>query len=253
MSLLGVTVLRGQVRDLFHERLRQPEFPSTVPRSLPVLFFGDILTANAATIALNPSWKEYLNPDGEELRGSERRLETLTSLRASSRAALKDEHCYRAIRRMLDYFSINPYFGYFGRLNRAASGMELDYGEGTLVHLDLVQEATQPAWSGLRRKAPEEADELRTRDRSFLENQLSNLPMKTVLCNGMTVLKEVRSFIGGVVQPAFKLKRVTAYTGAGEIDGRPVTVVGWNYPLHWAGLTSDEKTELGRRLAKSLR
>ncbi len=246
-------MLEGQLKDLLYGRLRSSQSPSTVPRSLPVLFFGDILRARAATVGLNPSWIEYLNRDGSELRGSKRRLETLTSLGAASRAALTDEHCDRAIHRMLDYFSLNPYSDYFDRLNRVASGMGLGYLEGTLAHLDLVQEATPLAWSRLKKKAPEEAEELLGRDLGFLKDQLRLFPLKTVLCNGKTVLEEVKSIVRGTVRPAFELKRITAYAGAGEIGARPVTIVGWNRPLHTAtGLTSDEEVELGRRLRNSL-
>jgi len=246
-------VFEGRAKDLLYERFRWSGFQSTVLGSLPVPFFGDIKRARAATIGINPSWIEYLDRDGGELRGSERRLETLASLGVTSRADLTDTHCNRAIHRMLGYFSANPYSGYFDRLNRVASGMGLGYIEGTLVHLDLVQEATRPAWSRMRRKAPEESDELLRRDLGFLDGQLRVFPLKTVLCNGRTVLEEVKGILGGTLRQAFDLKRITAYAGEGEIDGRPIGVVGWNRPLHTAtGLTSDGEVELGRRLRNSL-
>jgi hypothetical protein len=38
-----------------YERLRRPPSPATVPGALPVLFFGDLLQAEVATVGLNPS------------------------------------------------------------------------------------------------------------------------------------------------------------------------------------------------------
>jgi hypothetical protein len=40
------------------ERLRWGPWESSVPGSLPVLFFGDIFQAKAATVGLNPSRRE---------------------------------------------------------------------------------------------------------------------------------------------------------------------------------------------------
>ena len=68
----------------FHERLRRDASVVPVPSSLPVLFFGDLLTARVATVGINPSWQEYLGPDKRELTGNRRRFETLTSLVAQS-------------------------------------------------------------------------------------------------------------------------------------------------------------------------
>jgi hypothetical protein len=78
--------------DFFLSRLRTAPVPSTVPGSLPVLYFGDLLAASIATVGLNPSRQEYLSPEGEELDGPARRFETLRSLGVSSRTSLSDEH-----------------------------------------------------------------------------------------------------------------------------------------------------------------
>jgi len=46
---------------IINERLRCTPSLSSVRHSLPVLFFGDLFTARIATVALNPSWQEYLS------------------------------------------------------------------------------------------------------------------------------------------------------------------------------------------------
>ena len=87
--------------------------------SLPVLFFGDVLTAKAASVGLNPSKQEYLDPSGQELTGDKRRFETLGSLGCHDRSSLDEERCERAIAAMRAYFQRGkPVYGWFRRLHR---------------------------------------------------------------------------------------------------------------------------------------
>jgi hypothetical protein len=57
-------------RARLYERLRRAPSASTVPGSLPVLFFGDLFSARVATVGLNPSNQEYTTRDGAMLTGS---------------------------------------------------------------------------------------------------------------------------------------------------------------------------------------
>jgi hypothetical protein len=58
----------GPREPTLRERLRLERSESSVPRSLPVLFFGDALAAHVATVGLNPSKFEYLDRRGESSR-----------------------------------------------------------------------------------------------------------------------------------------------------------------------------------------
>jgi hypothetical protein len=53
-----------------------PAAANIVARSSPVLSFGDPLTADVATLAINPSRKEFYSTAGELLAGAKRRLAT---------------------------------------------------------------------------------------------------------------------------------------------------------------------------------
>ncbi len=89
----------------FTDRLRAGTMPATVPGSLPVLFFGDLLAASIATIGINPSRQEYLTRSGLELEGLGRRFETLGSLAARDRSSLSVKQMQIAIERMRAYRS----------------------------------------------------------------------------------------------------------------------------------------------------
>ena len=50
----------------------------------PVPFFGHLESAQLATVGINPSNREFVGIDGNELAGQDRRLPTLDSLGLSS-------------------------------------------------------------------------------------------------------------------------------------------------------------------------
>jgi hypothetical protein len=86
-----------------YERLRRSPSASGVPGTLPVLFFGDLLGCEVATVGLNPSHREYLTEDGTLLAGAAQRFATIHSLRSEGRVSLSDEQCAVAIERMRGY------------------------------------------------------------------------------------------------------------------------------------------------------
>lgn len=232
-------------------RLRTPAVGATVPGSLPVLFFGDILTARVATVGLNPSDQEYLAADGAMLHGDRQRLATLASLGAGSRLHLTDAQCDSAIETMRKYHAPGkPVYGWFRPLTRVLAGLGAGYADGSAVHLDLVQEATRPTWSGLD---GEEKEVLRARDAEFLAWQIREFPIDIVLCTSRLVSDLVRDMWGVVPLAGGKLKRLTWWAGRARVDDRVVSFAGWNLPLSRpTGLGADGEVELGRLLASRL-
>jgi hypothetical protein len=241
-----------------YQRLRRPPCPHTVAGSLPVLFFGDLFTAQTATIGINPSDQEYLDPNGNELDGDARRFETLASLGATARSSLTDAQCNAAIGMMSNYFlRCQTIYRWFRPLERVLAGMRHSYTGGYVAHLDLVQEATQPTWSALAREHRSEAADLLAADTPFLHWQLATFPLRVVICNGMTVLRHVYGMLDQpvAVENAFQgqFARLRWYAAHGRIGGRPIAVVGWNIPLtRPTGLRAEDQEALGRLLAPHL-
>ena len=175
-----------------YQRLRRPPRAHSVAGSLPVLFFGDLFSAQITTVGINPSDQEYLDGQGSELDGAARRFETLSSLHASSRQTLTNAQCAQAIATMRSYFArSSTVYRWFRSLERVLVGMGYTYSKGQIAHLDLVQEATTPTWSALERLHRTEADNLLTDDLPFLQWQIAKFPLRAVICNGMTVFRSV--------------------------------------------------------------
>lgn len=238
-----------------HERLRRPASPSTVPGSLPVLFFGDLLMAKIATVSLNPSRLEYLNKRGEELDGPERRFETLGSLRAGDRSSLSAGQCNRAISTMRGYFDPGrPAYSWFAPLARVAQGMGRPYSAREAAHLDLVQEATVLPWSKLAAERPEEVQMLLDQDRPFLLWQLETFPLEVLVCNGKTTLGSMVGLTGADVIAEGTLTPRRKWTVAvATVGSRTMAVAGWNMPLAQApGMTREEQAALGTFLREEL-
>ncbi|HEX5548786.1 MAG TPA: hypothetical protein VFX24_15355, partial [Ktedonobacterales bacterium] len=219
-----------------YQRLRRPPGAHSVAGSLPILFFGDLYSAQIATVGINPSDQEYLDGKGNELDGAARRFETLSSLHASLRSSLTDAQGNAAIATMRSYFARSPtVYRWFRSLERVLEGMGYTYCKGQVAHLDLVQEATTPTWSALQRSHRSEADNLFADDLPFLQWQIATFPLRAVICNGMTVFRRVCGLLDQPVDiansPQGGMALVRWYATRGQIRGRTITVVGWNIPL----------------------
>lgn len=247
-------IVSPAIRERLYSRLRQRASASSVPQSLPVLFFGDLFTASVATVGLNPSDQEYTDRHGIELDGLARRFETLTSLGAVDRSSLTDEQCDRAIQTMRTYYRPGkPVYTWFRPLDRVTRAMGFKYEAGEVVHLDLAQEATCPTWSALSQTSPAEFDALRSADLPFLRWQLETFPLHTVICNGRTVFEEVCRLIGGQKIEESKLQRITWYVGRATLNNRRIGLAGWNLPLaRPTGLGVEGEHELGQILTSRL-
>src|SRR6266852_2989788 len=191
-------------------RLRKAASRSSVPASLPVLFFGDLPAARIVTVGLNPSKHEYLDQSGGQLQGSRRRFETLTSLGAASRETLSDHQVERALRTMRSYFHPGmPVHSWFSPLDRVLKPLGASYGTGSAAHLDLVQEATNPTWSQLSKEQPLEAEALLQADLPFLQWEIESFTLNVLICNGTTAFDNVVRLLNGRVVETGKLKRIT--------------------------------------------
>ena len=229
--------LSERARCHMYTRLRRPPSPSSLRGSVPVLFFGDIQSARVATVALNPG------PD-------QRFLQNLSSLSAPNRHELTTQQCDRAIASMREYFGLgHVLLTYFRGLDRVTKELGASYAQGGVVHLDIVQEATDPQWSD--RTFPEtDKQELLRVGRRFFRWQLQSFLIQLILCNGKTVSREVKNLLWDVKEwDHGKLNRVEWYCGTTKLrerEGwRELGLAGWNLPL-------DKPTGLGHRGEEAL-
>ena len=238
---------------ILHERLRLEPSRSSIGGSLPVLFFGDALSARVATIGLNPSKFEYLNPSGEILTGRAQRFTTLDSVGARSRRGLTAGQAHQAVEVMRAYYdSGKPVYGsYFRHLTNFLRGLGASYHDRTATHLDLVQESTDPVWNLLDTG---EREKLLERDLPFLAWELEHLPnLQAVVCAGATVSKHVHGAVDVEVRNTGARDRIRWWIGTARIGLRKISIGGWNYPLDRpTGLGTSGEVQLGELFAPEL-
>lgn len=241
------------------ERLRREPiehgyYRLVVPDSLPVLFFGDITTAQVATLGLNPSKFEYLDKQIRELDGSDRRLETLRSLGVTTRSRLTDAHCDAAIARMRAYFQPGkPVYNWFRPLDHLTRGLGFSYAAGTVAHLDLVQEATRDKWSDLHRTESDALRKLRELDRPFLRWQLDTFPIRLLICDGATASRAALQLFPDHTMLKDDIDLIPnrdTWVAATFRNGSLLWLLGWNTPLNAVSAGYGDLQFAGQLLAK---
>jgi hypothetical protein len=234
-------------------RRAPPPVATVVPRSTPVLAFGDPCRAQVATLGINPSGREFIE-NGRLLSERRRRLSTLDSLVAESTELLTDAQVRTVIADCAAYFNPerNPYRRWFDPLDNVLSnGLGVSYYDGSACHLDLVQWATNPVWGRLQNRDAKRL--LLDETLPHLRNQLRFGSVRLVILNGRQVLTQVEE------NALTSLKRVgELYSGSiscslylGDANG--LRFAGWSTNLQssW-GVTPDFRKQLSGWLAKSV-
>jgi hypothetical protein len=119
-------------------RATVPHSSSVVLGSTPVVAFGECRSARVATLGLNPSRQEFLDQNGRELTGADRRFETLRSLGATRLEDAGDSTIRRVFDGCCGYFFRNPYRRWFDQLENIIRPLGASYYDGSACHLDLV-------------------------------------------------------------------------------------------------------------------
>jgi hypothetical protein len=247
---------RDEIAPALAERIRRaaPADLCVLPRSLPVVSFGDPNQATVATLSLNPSWREFESASGVWLEGSQRRLASLVSLGVSDPRELDDEQVATVVAECAAYFrGPNWYRGWFHWLESllSASGAG-SYFDGTACHLDLVQWATKPAQGELPAGVWER---LVDQDGDFLRWQLRNSNVRVLLLNGASVVRWLQEagFVAGFEAQVLPYRarhgRAELRVLRGDADG--VFVLGWNRPVAGA-LSADGRLKLSTWLGDAL-
>ncbi len=239
------------IPDYIERRIRQPvpRNSQIVAGSSPVVAFGDARRAEVATLGLNPSKLEFLDQSGAELRAADRRLATYTSLGTSDLGNASLSVIAQVLSDCASYFQRNPYRRWFDQLEPILQRFNASYYDGSACHLDIVQWATDPTWSGLPK---ETRNGLMETDVRFLLEQLKNENIRLLLLNGAGVINEfqTRTNIDLIeVDRVNDLGRNKTKLSTGTMLGR-IKIVGWSTNIQSSfGVTRELRREIARRVA----
>ncbi|MBR2510851.1 MAG: hypothetical protein IKB59_01640 [Alphaproteobacteria bacterium] len=130
--------LKQKIFECIKQRL--PVELGVISGSIPVPFFGNMETANTATVSINPSDIEFCNVSGEK------RFCDRNELGVDDNFVLDDKQCQKVYDSLINYFNKNPY-NWFQKLQGFAGVLfESSYKDGTMVNLDICPWATGKKW-----------------------------------------------------------------------------------------------------------
>ena len=232
-----------------------------IPWGAPVPTFGDLSTSRVATVGLNPSNREFMDPYGHELRGASRRFHTLHSLGLSSWAEIDARHLRLILATCRSYFHINPYDRWFRPLNRVLSGTHTSYYDtsSSVCHLDLIPYATTSKWTAL---TPDQRSALLDLAGNSLAELLRDSAVRVILLNGHSVVHQFRALTGvrlaAQPMPTWSLPRtagpgVAGFSYSALVDSigglrldHEVLVLGYNHnPQSSFGVTTNVVRAIG--------
>lgn len=214
--------------------------------SSPVASFGDLETAEVATVGLNPSNREFVDERGCQLRGVDQRFHTLDSLNLQNWREADSRHLEALVATYKAYFRGNPYDRWFRRLDQIVEGSYASYydTERPACHLDIVPYATRVKWNDL---SSYDRSELIRVCADTLALLLRSSSVRLLILNGRSVVEHFE-FVSGVKltaqdMPEWALPRRSgndvpgvAFSGYVErIGGVPLStailVLGYNHNI----------------------
>ena len=222
-----------------------PDGVGVIPKTTPVVSFGDFTSSHIATIGINPSSNEFM---------------TGASLLPLGKKRLADSEIAQANFAEIwhgcqNYFQTpNTYWKWFRPLEDLLKVIGHSYLDSA-CHLDLSPWATFPAFSDL---SPVQQNVLLSHDKEFLIWQIAESPIKTVLFNGRKVYETISASQNFYLQKVGEFKYTTG--------GRPQTsdlisgdgpmgesIFGWTVNIQAMQVTSDEKQDVMEKISSWLR
>jgi hypothetical protein len=132
--------------------------------------------------------------------------------------------------------------------------MGMSFREHSAAHLDLVQEATDPAWSQLSKSDPEQALAVLLRDLPFLRKQIEQSTFQAIVCTSATVCKQLSQMLAVQFKRSGEVARLKWSVGTVELSRGLIGVAAWNIPLKRpTGLNLKGENELGNLLESQLK
>ena len=235
---------------------------NVIPWGSPVPSFGDLARSRIATLGLNPSNREFVDVDGNELDGESRRFHTLKSLDLTRWSDANARHIRLIMDSCRRYFYRNPYDAWFKKLDHLISGTKASYynPSARACHLDLIPFATARKWTRLTRH---QRLSLLTVAGDTLGLLLRDSPVRILILNGNSVIEQFQYIAGIRLEkqemqdwslPRRSKPDVTgfAYNGAvrhlaGVKLKREVMVLGFNHNIQSSfGVTTLVKSAIRR-------
>ena len=240
------------INDKILERILQSEPRELITLgSTPVISFGDFTTANLATLSINPSSREFAF-GGKLLPFGQKRLVDKEVLNIDLASPLQADHAETIWNGCINYFgpSGNP-LSWFDELEKVLFGAGRGYSDGSTCHIDLVQWATSPAWSGIPEKVKQQ---LLIQDFDFFRWQVSQPNIQALVVNGRNpyeALKRTEGFalrdVGTYEYVVRDRKRSSIlFDGHGPSGKR---VLGWTGALGPMRVSSSERSRVYMHLS----
>jgi len=226
------------------ERIKRKIEPEMciLPQSTPVIYFGNYDTAKACTVSLNPSDKEFVDNSGILLDNKSReRLYSRKKLNKSDNDELTDDEAKTVLKYCINYFSIRPYIRWFNPFDKFINYYGgYSYYDGSCVHLDLVQWATDKKWSNI----PENIINKHIESDLPVLRYLLNKNFEIMFLNGKTVINNISECLNiklnkkrMTYEVNGKNKKLDIYHGS----YKNIEVLGWNLDLQHSFGGNDEK------------
>lgn len=230
-----------------------------IPFASPVLYFGNIEHTQIATLGINPSNKEFMDNNNNEINGEFRRFHTLQSLNISNWEELDQEKYSKIITSFNQYFTKNPYNLWFKQLDYLLSSTTYSYyfPYNNLVHLDLTPVVTFEKWGNIPLKSQ---NELLKEGAIILKKILRNTSINTLILNGRYAIKIIEGLSGTHASfehiTSWDLLRsnnsIKGYAYEFEIErivgfdlDRKIRILGYNYNIQSSyGITNEVRDNI---------
>jgi hypothetical protein len=242
---------------------------------MPISYFGDISKANAWTISINPSAREFTDSKGSVLTGGNQRFARLADFPdCGSRRDVAHRHLRAVLDMQHTVLGRAPYRNYFNPLGRFilllhgresacdplapfTEGVQADGSARLFCHLDIVKCATKQPWSSLIGR---DRRTLIASCSRYLEDQIrSSSRLDLILINGRTAygeclpLIEDLQFSGAENRLPLGDSSTRITSGILPVGKRSVTVVAWTANVVNGHMKTQERAALARAVRAALR
>lgn len=233
----------------------------------PVLSFGNLSESRIATLGLNPSNREFVDLAGNELEGCSRRFHTLRSLGINRWSEATNDHLLKIQDSCNNYFTGNPYDGWFRSLDKLIVGTNLSYYGlfSQACHLDLVPYATASKWMEL---TPHQKAALLKTGGNALGMLLRESAIEVLVLNGRSVIENLQltgdckfreEAVADWTLPRRESPGVTGYAYTGKLSqisgidlGREIYILGYSHNIQSSfGVTTEVKTSIKEWITSS--